>query len=270
VNDHLTREQSARLAALMRDQLNESVAAAHGLGRILGSTEAGREHIAVLNRGLYRQLRLIRHLELLCQLTDQNEIRLHARPVDLVKLCSDLAPQIESILSANGLTFTFRTSLSSLITYADPNLMEEMLLGLLSNSVHAVDERGAIDLSLEARDGRILLLMTDNGGGVSNEALAEFFEYPETEYEEPTKATLKLGLPLIRQIAALHDGFVVADSYAGKGVRLAVLLPVLPCDGMTSLRSPLPEPGDDGWNRVLVELSDYLPAKFYQHEELDS
>ena len=269
MNDHLTREQSVRLAALMRNQLSEATAAAHGLGQLIGTNEPGQEHLAILNRGLYRQLRLVHHLELLCRLTDENEIRLRARPVDLVTLCSDLAAQAEGILRAGGLSLTFHTSRTSLLTFADPGLLEDMLLCLLSNSVHALNGQGNIDLSLEERDGRILLLMTDNGGGVSDQALAEFFECPEEEYEVPTEITLKLGLPLARQIAALHDGFVVADSYAGKGVRLAVILPVQPCDGVASLRSPLPAPGDDGFNRILVELSDALPAGFYHHEELN-
>lgn len=268
VNDHLTREQSARLAALLREQLNETAAAAHGLGRLLANDDAGREHLAVLNRGIFRQLRLIRHLELLCRLTDTNEIRVHARPVDLVSLCSEFAAQAGGILRANGLTLTFRTELSSLITHADPELLRDMLLCLLSNAVRAVDEQGCIDLRLEQRDGRILLFLSDNGHGVSSDALAEFFECPDRDCELPIEVTLKLGLPLVRRIAALHDGFVVADSYEGKGVRFAVLLPILPCDGPASLRSPFPAPVEDGWDPILVELSDSLPARFYRTEEL--
>ena len=269
MNDHLSREQSGRLAALMREELNEMMTAAHELGDIVAMSERGREYLALLNRGLCRQLRLTRHLDLMHRLTDENEIRLTLRPVDLVELCRNLMEHTESVLCARRLRVTFRSRLTHLLTLADKVRLEDMLLCLISNSVHAADEGGAIDLTLEQRGDRILLLLTDNGGGVSGEALAEFFAYEDAEYDEPAEVTMKLGLPLARQIAMLHGGFVIADNYAGKGVRFAVLLPRLDPETQSCLRSPLPEPQEAGWDRVLVELSDALPARSFLPEELN-
>lgn len=269
MNDHLSREQSSRLAGLMREQLNEMMTAAHELGDIVSLSEKGRDYLALINRGLCRQLRLTRHLELLYRLTDENEIRLRPRSVELVELCRSLMEQVESVLRVRGIRVTFHTGLASLLTCADPIRIEDMLLCLISNSVHAVDEGGAISLTLEQRNGRVLFLLTDNGGGVSDEAMAEFFECAGREYEEPAELTLKLGLPLARQIAALHGGFVIADNYAGQGVRLAVILPIQEEDAHCRLRTPIPDPDESGWNRVLVELSDALPPRSFTPEELN-
>lgn len=270
MNDHLSRDQSSRLAGLMREQLNEMMTAAHELGDIVSMSEKGQDYLALINRGLYRQLRLTRHLELLHLLTSEDEIRLNLRPAELVSLCRDLMAQVESVLRVRDLRVTFHTTLDSLITSADRVRIEDMLLCLISNSVHAVKEGGAIDLTLEQRGGRVLFLLTDNGGGVSDAVMAEFFECADAEDEGPAEVTMKLGLPLARKIAVLHGGFVIADNYAGKGVRLAVILPVQDVEAQHGrLRAPAPELNESGWNRVLVELSDALPARSFLPKELD-
>lgn len=268
MNDHLTREQNGRLAGLLREQLNEMMIAAHGLSGLVGDSEKGRDYLALMNRGLHRQLRLTRHLELMHRLSDEDEIRLNLQPVDAVEVCRDLMNQVESILRECGIRAALHTSLNSLIISADRARLEDMLLCLISNSVKAVGENGSIDLTLECRNGRILFLLSDNGGGVSAEALAEFFDCNPQPYEEPTEITLKLGLPLARKIASLHGGFVIADNYAGTGMRLAVILPMQNCDSENRLYTSIPDLNESGWNRVLIELSDSLPAKFFTPEEL--
>lgn len=269
MNDHLTREQNGRLASLMREQLNEMMIASHGLSTLVGDSEKGRDYLALMNRGLHRQLRLTRHLELMYRLSDEDEIRLNLQPVDVVELCRELMTQAESVLRGCGIRVSFHTSPDALILSADRARLEDMLLCLISNSVKAVGENGAIDLTLECRNGRILFLLSDNGGGVGAEALAEFFDCAPPPHDQPSEVTLKLGLPLARKIAALHGGFVIADNYAGKGVRLAVILPVQTCEGGSRLRTPIPELNEGGWNRVLVELSDSLPPQFFAPEELN-
>lgn len=268
MKDHLSREQNSHLAGLMREQLNEMMTAAHELGTSGILDEKGRDYLALINRGLCRQLRLTRHLELLHRLTDENEIRLRPQTLDLVALCRNLIAQVGGLLQVRGIHSTFHSRLTSLTVSADPNRMEDMLLCLISNSAHAVREGGTIDLTLELRSDRILLLVTDNGGGISNAAMAEFFEcsYPD---DEPGEITMKLGLPLARRIAALHGGLILADNYAGEGVRLAVLLPLLKADSPYQLHALPPDPSESGWNRALIELSDLLPPQCFTPEELN-
>lgn len=264
----LPREQSGRLAGLLREQLNEMMAAADELGVLLADSEKGQDYLAVLNRGLYRQLRLARRLALFHALESEDEVRLRLRPTDLVALCRDLAHQAEGLLRPLDISLAFRTPLRELLTAADPDRIEDMLLALLSNSVKAIGRGGHIELALEKRGQNAVFLLTDDGGGVSGEALAEFFGQEEEELDVPEHPTAKLGLPLARTIAALHGGFLLADHYAGQGVRQAASIPLQDCAGPRSFQSR-PVLAEGGPNKVLVELSDCLPADFFRPRELD-
>ena len=268
MNEHLPRAESGRLAGLLRDQLHEMTAAAHGLGELLSMSPKGQEYLAVINRGLCSQLRLVRHLELDYRLSSEDEIRLVMRPMDLVELCRDVMEQTESLVRALNIRAVFRTGLDELEMNADRSRLEDMLLCLISNAVKAVGRDGEIVLTLECRDERAFLMLSDNGGGLSDRALAEFFGQRE-EDDIPPGAGLGLGLPLARRIAALHGGAVIADSYEGRGARVAVALPVqrVPPDALFS--DPPLRDEDGGWNKALVELADCLPALFFLPEELD-
>lgn len=268
MNSDLSREQSGRMAGLMREQLNEMMAAADELSTLLEGSEKGQEYLAVLNRGLYRQLRLARRLSLFYSLNSSDEVRLQLRPVDLVELCRDLAAQAEGLLAPLNIQVRFRSSLRELLTLADPDRITDLLLSLLSNSVKAIGTGGHIELALEKRNDNAVFLVTDDGGGVDSAALADFFDQAEEELDIPDHPTMKLGLPLARTIAALHGGFLLADNYAGQGVRQAASIPLKDCNSVRELKSR-PVLQECGPNKVLVELSDCLPAQFYRPGGMD-
>lgn len=268
MSEHLPRVEAGRLASLLRDQLHEMMAAAHGLEDVLRMSPKGRDYLAVINRGLCNQLRLARHLELDYRLSSEDEVRLTLRPVDLVEMCRELMEQTQSVIRPLGIRAEFRTELTELEMSADRARLEDMLLCLISNAVKAVGKDGEILLTLERRGDRVILMLSDNGGGLSDQALAEFFGQRE-EDDIPPGTGLGLGLPLARRIAALHGGAIIADSYENRGTRLAVALPFQPVEGGALYsRRPVIDQGG-GWNKVLVELSGSLPIQSFWPEELD-
>lgn len=268
MSDHLPRAETGRLAGLLRDQLNKMMAAANSLGDLLSMSPKGLEYLAVINRGLCSQLRLARHLDLDYQLSSEDEVRLRLRPVDLVELCRELARQVESVTHVLRVSMEFRTDLEELVMNADRERLEDLLLYLISNSVKAAGEDGRIVLTLERRRDRVIFLLSDNGGGLDAAALSEFFGQRE-EDEIPPGTGLGRGLPLARKIAALHGGAIIADSYENQGTRLAVALPFQAPDASGALNSRWPVIHEEGWNKVLVELSDCLPIQSFVPEELD-
>ena len=268
MNERTPRERNGRLAGLLREQLNDMMAAAHGLGEGIPSGSREAEYLAVINRNLCRQLRMVRRLELEHRLSSEDEVRLILAPVDLVSMCRELMEEVESIVRPLGITATFETGLHEFVVYADRARLEDMLLSLVSNSVEAMRNGGLLSLTLERRAGKALFILTDNGAGASPAAVAEFFGEAEEEYDIPEEPTLGLGLSLVRKIAALHGGFALVDSYEGRGMRLAVSISCELSGNDRELRTPRPEIREGGWSKAVVELSECLPASFFASEEL--
>lgn len=264
-------DESARLARLLREQLNEMMAASQALVPALAGSDRALSYLAVLERGMCRQLRLVRRLELEQRLNSLDEVRLTLGAVDLVEVCRALMSRTDSLTRSLDIQAQFSTSLTVLPTFADRAALEEMLLALISNSVRAIGRGGSILLELEQRDRKAVFTLTDNGGGMDPAILAALFDPPDEEEDGPDAEDdpdellchRGRGLFLAQQIAALHGGILIVDSRQSKGTRLAVSLPLISRSG-GALASPIPAMDDTGgWDRTLVSLSDCLPVQAF-------
>jgi PAS domain S-box-containing protein len=109
--------------------------------------------------------------------------------------------------------------------YADRNLMEAVLLILLSNALDAVSSGGQIQLRTKAvGPGRIAFQVSDDGSGISAENLPHIFE-PFFTTKESGKGT-GLGLAIAKNIILEHGGTMTIDSVPGFGASANVELPL--------------------------------------------
>ena len=99
----------------------------------------------------------------------------------------------------------------SLELTADPELVEQVLINLLVNAVHALKGQTAGRVDLSARlDGRghVLIEVIDNGPGIVEEALDKIFIPFFTTKQDGSG----IGLSLSRQIMRLHRGNISVHS----------------------------------------------------------
>lgn len=94
---------------------------------------------------------------------------------------------------------------------ADPELIEQVLINLLLNALHAVGRRkkAKIDLisHLDGR-GRIIIQVIDNGPGIAAENIEKIF----IPFFSTKEGGSGIGLSLSRQIMRLHHGAITVHS----------------------------------------------------------
>ena len=94
---------------------------------------------------------------------------------------------------------------------ADPELIEQVLINLLLNALHAVEgqDKAEIDLisHLDGR-GRIIIQVKDNGPGIVAENLEKIF----IPFFSTKEGGSGIGLSLSRQIMRLHHGSITVHS----------------------------------------------------------
>jgi PAS domain S-box-containing protein len=116
--------------------------------------------------------------------------------------------------------------------HADRNLMETLLLILLSNALDAVAPGGEIRLlCLAPALDRAGFAVRDNGCGISAAHRERVFE-PFFTTKEPGKGT-GLGLAIARNVVLEHGGTIEIESEAGMGTTVTVELPVTAVEPMT-------------------------------------
>ncbi len=126
-----------------------------------------------------------------------------------------------------GVTVRCETGLPAV--NADRVQIEQILLNLLRNAFHAVEDTECPRVWMQAdRSGtdRVRLVVEDSGPGLTPEQCERVFE---TFYTTKPNG-LGVGLAISRSIAESHNGRLWAESQRGRGARFALELPRPPCD----------------------------------------
>ncbi|MBI1815301.1 MAG: hypothetical protein HYR72_10010 [Deltaproteobacteria bacterium] len=105
---------------------------------------------------------------------------------------------------------------------ADPDLLSQVLLGLLANASEAVSPGGEVALRARTTEGTIAIDVTDSGPGVPADLREQIFE---PFFTTRTRGT-GLGLAIARQIVAAHGGRIEVGERDGGGARFTISLPI--------------------------------------------
>ena len=142
--------------------------------------------------------------------------------------------------------------------YADPILIEQVLLNLLRNAAESVDKAGrqgnlrSIELKIMADSERVTFTVKDHGTGIDEAVMERLFEAFYT-----TKAEgLGIGLNICRSIIEYHQGRLWAENYYNQGIVAGCLFSFTLPLGAPKERPRQPEPSGDS------PPSDFLPSRF--------
>ena len=105
----------------------------------------------------------------------------------------------------------------------DALLIKQALINIIENAINACDEReGMVSIKVELSDNEALIIVTDNGSGISSEHLQSIF----TPFFSLKPSGTGLGLPLAAKIVNLHGGQIKVSSTAGSGSKFEIYLPL--------------------------------------------
>ena len=127
---------------------------------------------------------------------------------------------------------------------ADPTRLAQVFANLLNNSAKYTQPGGRVEIAAEQCDGEVAVTVTDNGIGLSSEALAYVFDmFRQVDQSlERSQGGLGIGLTLVRRLVELHGGAIHAQSDGpGKGSAFSVRLPVAAADAPPHATSVTPQ-----------------------------
>ncbi len=116
---------------------------------------------------------------------------------------------MEEEMKRCGFEFIVRVEPENLQFTADDQLIEQVLINLLKNSMHALNGRpdGRMQLlGFLNKRGRVTLQVTDNGPGILKDVLDKIF----IPFFTTKPSGSGIGLSLSKQILRLHNGTITA------------------------------------------------------------
>ncbi|NLX67683.1 MAG: HAMP domain-containing histidine kinase, partial [Bacteroidales bacterium] len=132
------------------------------------------------------------------------------QPVKQPLRMGTLLESIQQLTAANGINFSFTVYPTQLILNADKTMVEQLLINLLKNAHEACNglSEKKIEIKAEMVGDKIELTVSDNGQGISPEAIDKIF----IPFYSTKSNGSGIGLSLCRQIVVRHRGKISVQS----------------------------------------------------------
>jgi signal transduction histidine kinase len=150
---------------------------------------------------------------------------LNVSRLDLNGLIMEVAQRFQS--QAAGHRFEFDLALGLPLVEADDDRLRQVMNNLLGNAIKYSPEGGTITIASRADGNVVHVSVRDEGLGIETDALERIFDrYARAgAVRDRHISGTGLGLPITRQIVALHGGRIWAESDPGRGSTFHFTLP---------------------------------------------
>ncbi len=208
------------LSARMAHEIRNPLAALCGSVQLLSSATDIQEHdarlLAIVTREAERLDALI------------SEFLVYARPappqLEMVPLHRFV--EEEFLFLANDPRFASITLhnlvLPSVDVIVDPNQLHQVIINLLQNAADALPDGGDIMVECNVTTSSACISITDNGAGITEDALQHLFE----PFWTTKPAGTGLGLAISYRIIEAHGGDLTVEAAPSGGCRFVISLPV--------------------------------------------
>ena len=253
----------ASLPVQLRELTNNVQAAAGMLAGVKkGNAEETQKYLAVLTQNFYRLLRLARHLELAERVGKEQKAQSCKDGIDLAFICREVSYSAAELARRAGVNFVYEVPGGVIPSIGNGELLEIMLLELISNALKAAGAGGEAGLRLTTNGNRVLITVWDNGPGMNQAELTAVMDGSSPESLPKPGTGLRLGLPIARYVAAAHSGAVLLESRDGKGLCCTISLPQ-----RKPIKGKMGTPGkkmEQGESSLMTFLSDALPWQVFE------
>jgi len=210
-------ELSASLAHEIRNPLGSLKGVSEILKKRFGSDNVGREFTVILENEINRLDSVLNNYLSLAKKGKGEQKVISIR--DIINPVSDL---IQSRARKQNTEISLELNDLDSIVFADPGQLQQVLLNLIINALHAIEEKGKVILRTYLWDESIVFKVEDDGRGIPEENMKRLFE----PFFSTKDDGIGIGLTLSKRIIEQYDGKIECESEEGKGSILKIYFPL--------------------------------------------
>ncbi len=156
---------------------------------------------------------------------EQSPLLFQPVSLDLPAFCATVSAETQASISSSH-SITFSTAGDWQPVLADPQLLRPIVSHLLLNAVKYSPPGSTIGFKLLREGDKAVIQVSDSGIGIPQEEQNRIFDTLYRGSNVSHISGLGLGLKIVRDYVALHNGTVSLDSEIGAGTTFSVRLPV--------------------------------------------
>lgn len=193
----------------------------------LEDSEINRKFLERAYKGVDRMTKIIEDLDVINQI-ESEKINLNTTKFDIVDLAKEVMDELEILSKEKNISLVFDKAPSSkILVKADRRRISQVLLNLISNSLHYGKENGFTKIRFYDIDNQVLVEVADNGPGIDEKHLPRLFErfYRVDKSRARNEGGTGLGLAIVKHIVEAHGQSVKVRSTLEVGSTFSFTLP---------------------------------------------
>ncbi|MGO4786083.1 ATP-binding protein [Paenibacillus sp. 2KB_20] len=158
----------------------------------------------------------------------EKRIILHAEPLSLPSVVNGVIDILKYLVEGKAVELKMNLDISEALplVMADEKRLVQILMNVLHNAIKHTEE-GIIAVSAIAKNGQMIIEVTDTGTGMDQETQQRvFLPYEQGDPGYGDTNGIGLGLSISRELVELHGGSMTVHSEVGKGSTFTFTLPL--------------------------------------------
>ncbi len=147
--------------------------------------------------------------------------------VDLYELTNYTLDSFVPKMNEKKITYNIQKPEFSTNIFCNQTMMIRVFSNLIANAIKYNKESGKIEIEFLLDKHNIVVLVKDNGLGISKEHISKIFDafYRVDEARTQNDYSLGLGLALVKEVVRIHGGDIGVESTETSGTTFKVVLP---------------------------------------------
>lgn len=159
--------------------------------------------------------------------SDSGFIKLKKRNGNIVNIIEDITQSVASYVNDKDITLIFDTNVEEKIMGFDYDMMERIMLNLISNALKYSHSNGNIYVDFIDKEKSVIIKVKDEGDGIPKDKLNFIFErFSQVDSTLSRKCEgTGVGLYLVKSFVEMHGGKISVASVEGQGSEFIIELP---------------------------------------------
>ncbi|KUO73759.1 MAG: histidine kinase [Desulfosporosinus sp. BRH_c37] len=191
-----------------------------------GVLPADQENLSSIHEEIDRLVDLSSDLKDL-NVAEMGALKLSLEPVNLNHLLEKVIHSLHPLIQEKELTLNLNAQEEPMTTSGDERLLTRLFYNLVHNAYQYTENGGLVSVTLTQTSNVTEVRILNTGIGISEEDLPFIFERFYRTDKSRTRETggTGIGLALVHQITALHQGTITVQSKFGQETEFIVKLP---------------------------------------------
>lgn len=186
-----------------------------------------KSYLITMKQNCLRMIRLINNLLDITK-SDSGFITPNKKNGNIVSVVEDITQSVVLYIKSRNIQLIFDTNVEEKIMAFDYDMIERIMLNLISNAFKYSHSSGRIYINIEDKGSTVVIKVKDQGDGIPADKLDVIFErfgQANRSLHRKCEGT-GIGLYLVKSFVEMHDGKISVISKKKEGSEFKIVLPV--------------------------------------------